>query len=306
MPEPDRTATPPIPKQGENPMTTTTITRADNAAPILFATGASTITLRAGTTLHTDKGAADFFSDTTVSLGDLAVGEDYGVRLDDDGNPVAIQLDPEQPISADIFAGFHFAPGGNATTRSGGDNVPAINPHSIWDTGFRPVADPRGMTCVEIAPGHRAWIDIYLLGVDHARHGTSRYGVRIADGGSLDRLNYHDAVAIAAQHGKRLPTYEEFRAAAYGVTEKSSADRHPKTTGIDAARTSRYGLMQATGNLWQWGTDGDPDDPRPSFFGGSWVDGSTAGSRYAYLDLWAEYSNENFGCRAASDHLIPA
>src|SRR5690606_36883420 len=109
--------------------------------------------------------------------------------------------------------------------------------------------------------------------------GTSRCGATIATGKTLDRLNYHDAVEILARYGKRMSTYDEARAGAYGVTERSSASALPKVTGLDAARTSATGLMQATGNVWGWITDGDPDDPRPSVFGGSWVDGSYAGSR---------------------------
>lgn len=40
---------------------------------------------------------------------------------------------------------------------------------------------------------------------------------------------------------------------------------------------------------------------RPSIFGGSWINGSNAGSRYANLDYWADNSNDNIGVRAASD-----
>lgn len=41
--------------------------------------------------------------------------------------------------------------------------------------------------------------------------------------------------------------------------------------------------------------------PRPSIFGGSWINGSNAGSRYANLDNWPENSNENLGARGRSD-----
>src|SRR5690606_5365299 len=113
-----------------------------------------------------------------------------------------------------------------------------------------------------------------------------------------------NAVKILADHGKRLPTYDEFRAAAYGVTEKSSAKSDPDVTDLDAARTSRFGLMQATGNLWIWGTDGDPDGPRPSLFGGSWFGGANAGSRCAALVYWPGYSRGDFSARGACDHLM--
>ena len=45
---------------------------------------------------------------------------------------------------------------------------------------------------------------------------------------------------------------------------------------------------------------------RPSIFGGSWINGSNAGSRYANLDYnWPENSNENIGARAACDDPFP-
>lgn len=45
---------------------------------------------------------------------------------------------------------------------------------------------------------------------------------------------------------------------------------------------------------------------RASIFGGSWINGSNAGSRYANLDNWAENSNENISARGASDNPFPA
>ena len=262
------------------------------------------LAIRAGTTITIDGQPHAFDTDTPVTLPDLIGGENYGVRLGEDGAPFASLLGPENAIEAGWIGGFHHAPGGNADAREGGNNTPAINPHSFWDIGFRPACpDPRGMVFVDMSDDRIVWLDIYLLASDHKRHGTSCCGVRIADGNSLARLNYHDAVAIMAEHGKRLPTYDEFRAAAYGVKERSSADRHPKTTGLDAARTSACGLMQATGNLWVWGTDGDADNPAPSFLGGSWLGGSNAGSRCADLGYWPESSDEDISARGACDHL---
>lgn len=40
---------------------------------------------------------------------------------------------------------------------------------------------------------------------------------------------------------------------------------------------------------------------RPSIFGGSWINGSNSGSRYANLDYWDDNSNDNIGVRAGSD-----
>ena len=284
-----------------------TIDRADTALPILIATGPRELAIRPGTTIRIGETTHRYDEITPIDLGDLVSGTDYAVTIDTAGTPLYAPVTTYNPLGNGGVAGFHFAPGSNATARDGGGKDSVINPHSIWDVGFRFAGpDPRGMVLVDIDPEARIWVDIYLLGKDHARDGTSRHGVTIADGRSLDRLNYKDAVDIYASHGKRLLTYDEFKAAAYGIKERSSADRDPNTTGLDADRTSRYGLMQATGNLWQWGTDGDPDDPRPSIFGGSWIDGSCAGSRYACLDYWPGHSRGNLSARGAGDHLSPA
>ena len=61
--------------------------------------------------------------------------------------------------------------------------------------------------------------------------------------------------------------------------------------------------MQATGNLWIWGHDGDPDSPRASLFGGSWFNGGSAGSRAASVDSWPGLSDGNVGARGRSDPL---
>jgi hypothetical protein len=212
-----------------------------------------------------------------------------------------------------VLGGFHFAPGGNAAARAGGDDVPAINSYSVWDLNFRPACpDPRGMTLVDTG-GRKFWCDIYLTAADHSDI-TSRFGVTIADGADLPNgtgtdgkkykaFDYPTAVAVLASHGKGLLSVEEFFAAAYGVTEKSSADENPKVSGLDAPRTSKFGLMQATGNMWVWGHDGDPDEPRASIFGGAWLNGGDAGSRFAYLGYWPGSSSDSLGARGRSDHL---
>ncbi|MCM2472121.1 hypothetical protein HGO38_01350 [Rhizobium sp. CG5] len=275
-------------------------------SPVLFATGRDSIIIHAGTEITVDGKVHGFEWETALSPPELVPGTDYAVSLGEDGKPVVTPADKQNPIETGAFAGFHYAPGGNAPARTGGDAVPAINPASIWDIRFRPAyCDPRGMFAFETADSQRLWGDIYKLGRDHVTQGTSRYGVKIADGRSLDLLDYATATAIYAGHGKRLMTYDEFKAAAVGVTERSAAPKDPDFTGLDAARTSRWGMMQATGNLWVWGTDGDPDDPRPSIFGGSWISGSNAGSRFAILGSWPGSSIGNLSARGACDHLSP-
>jgi len=282
-------------------------TRTD--APALMTTGALSLVIRAGTIFN----GRSFDFDTLVPTGDgdlLDAGGDYAALVG--RNTIICERVTTLDLlsNPDAIGGFHVAPGGNATARDGDDSTPAINPCSLWDVSFMPACkDPRGMTFVQPIG---KWVDIYLLAKDHLQHGTSRLGATIADGDDapqnpagnyFDALDYATAVAVMKHHGKQLLTYDEFVIAAGGVKERSAADRDPKITKLDAARTSTFGLMQATGNLWVWGTDNDPDDPRPSIFGGSWLVGSSAGSRCALLDFWPEVSDGVLGARGRSDHL---
>ena len=291
-----------------------TIKRSVPNAPILITTETMPLAIRAGTEITADGVTHVFEPDASVDVTPLIAGTDYALTIDGEGNVTAYVAPFGGPLDGRIFAGFHYAPGGNATGSDGGDSAPAINPCSFWDMGFRPAcSNPRGMALVSTEAGPAFWADIYFLGTDHRDRGTSRFGATIADGssrpqkvngeGRTARLDYPTAVEICAHHGKRLMTAVEFFAAAYGVKERSAAEDEPETCGLDAERTSRFGLMQATGNMWTWGTDGHPDDPRPSLFGGSWLDGSNAGSRYASLDYWPGNSYGLVGVRAASDHL---
>ena len=287
--------------------------------PILIATDRESVSIRAGTIVEIGDAVHRFSDDTPVAFDKLEAGKDYAVTIDASGRPIAKEVSQKNPLTADYFAGFHFAPGGNAWETAGGDIIPAINPYSLWNLGFQPSClDPRGMAVVE-ANGRRVWVDIYLLGVDHHLNGTSRHGATIADGYDLPmrpdgsaykKLDYATAVEIYAHHGKRLLGAEEFFAAAYGVKERCSRSEEPAKTGsLDDGAVrfiSQHGIFDVTGTMWQWGTDGHPDDPRPSLFGGSWLYGSDSGSRYASLGSWPEYSVDNLSARGASDHLNPA
>jgi hypothetical protein len=280
----------------------------DPSAAALIARGRADVAVKAGTIF----GGVTFAEDTPVVFDvDLEAGNDYAVIVKD-GSLGYVRL-ASAAIGDDILGGFHFAPGGNAGARDGGDSEPAINPRSLWDRNFRPACpDPRGMALIE-TPSGKFWCDIYLTGVDHLADGTSRFGATIADGddppakpgrGHFAKFDYETALAVMKLHGKGLLSFAEFAAAAFGVREKTACHDNPRTTALDAPRTSRCGLIQATGNMWTWGHDGDPDEPRASIFGGSWLGGGNAGSRCASVAYyWPRYSGGNLGARGRGDHL---
>ncbi len=164
-------------------------------------------------------------------------------------------------------------------------------------------------------PGTKFWCDIYLLGANADADGTSKFGAVIADGRDrpkdkdgveFEKFNYAAAVAVFAAHGKSLLSIEDRFAAAYGVTEKTSVDSDPIVTGLDAPRTSKWGLMQAAGNMYEWGNDGDPDEPVPYIFGGSWGGlAADCGSRASTWSLYPWNSHGFIGARGRCDHLSP-
>ena len=285
--------------------------KSDSSTPAFVVKGPNAISIRAGVTFSTYV----YAEETPISLpdGGLEIGGDYGIVIDITGAPSAQRMIGGESPQPSYVGGFHYAPGGNAVARAGGDTTPVINSFSVWDRNFRPACpDPRGMALVD-APSGRFWCDIYLLSCNHRLTGrTSEFGATIADGNDrptgpdgkkVKAFDYPTAVNVLALYDKQLLSLEEFFAAAYGVTEKTACSGDPETTGLDAPRTSKYGLMQATGNMWIWGHDGDPDEPRSSIFGGSWWNDDSAGSRFARVGGWPGYSSESLGARGRSDHL---
>ena len=319
--------------------------KADPMTVAFTKTGSDTASIKAGTKIEVAGTVVTFDTATPIVMPTLAAGTDYAIWVKDDAT-IQATANFSMPPSAGNWrkiGGFHYAPGGNATAQSGGDDTPTINEYSFWDLKFRPICpDPRGMTLV----AGLFWADIYLLGVDHLINGTSRYNVTIADGSSPPRIpfifggdgtatysnfNWWVAGEVLQFWGKRLPTYHEFAALAYGTTEAtSSGGTDVPTTGVDGTGatntwnkfTSRWGVIQATGCMWVWGANfgggaassGWLDNTggrgstwqmeNASLFGGAWSNATRPGSR---ASTWANspaISNNVIGARGVADHVI--
>ena len=304
---------------------------------VFTATTSTTIYVEVFGTVHTIASGA-----TITMPGAATTGTDYAIWAKTDGTLEAT-TDHTSPPTANArkVGGFHYAPGGNATGVSGGDTTAAINALSMYDLKFRPACpDPRGMTLV--AGGF--WADIYLCGVDHYTNGTSKYNVTIADGSSLPKISaafggngsttYAGGTWFAFNEimmgvGKKLPTYLEYCALAYGTTEASSGGTDPGSTILRAAYTSKWGVMLASGNMWQWSRDfiasGKDDSDgawqtgltetrgniftfgasaRAGLLGGTWNFGSDSGSRCSFWVLAPSASGSGIGGRGVCDHLL--
>ena len=274
-------------------------------------------------------------SGTSISMPTLTAGTDYAIWAKTDGTLEATSNHTSPPTAnARKVGGFHYAAGGNATGTSGGNTTAQINEYSFWDLKFRPSCnDPRGMTLV--AGGF--WVDIYLANTDCDTNGTSKYNVTMADGSSPPKvptlfggngsttygsLTWFESCELASAYGKRLLTQREFMAMAYGTTEASSIGSDQGSTILNAAYTSKWGVMQSTGVLWVWGDDragpfagaswnantegrgSEYNAPNAVILGGTWHNGSSSGSRCSFWTDAASGSSNSLGVRCACDHLL--
>ena len=232
-------------------------------------TGAFTLTTNTGLYIEVNGDIKTIASGTSITMPTATAGTDYAIWCTTAG-ALQATTDHVSPPSANArkVGGFHYAPGENAAGTSGGNLTPSINVYSLWDLKWRPSCpDPRGMTLV----GGFIWSDIYLTGVDHQINGTSKYNVTIADGSSPPKVpslyggngsttygtyKWFECSELLASHGKRVPTWQEFSALAYGTTENTSKVGAPTVTNIDASSdnfTSKWGVIMSTGCMQVWG-----------------------------------------------------
>lgn len=309
--------------------------RATPGAVIFAKTGTASASINAGTIIDVGGRPLTFNSAAPITMPTLASGTDYAIWLRSSGALVAsanFATAPDDGLWRRI-GGFHYSPGGNATAQSGGNTTPQINEFSFYDLKFKPnCPDPRGMTLVAGV----FWSDIYLCGVDHTVNGTSKFNVTQADGASPPKIplafggngtttyangNWWNFAEVLRAYGKRLPTYSEFAALAYGTTEASSVGTDQVSTVLNAIYTSKWGVIQASGVLWTWGDEFGGGAAAASYtantqgrgstyqmenaviFGGSWGEGANAGSRASLWDRSPSLSSNLVGARGVADHL---
>ena len=309
--------------------------KADPTTVAFTKTAAGAASIKAGTKVDVAGTLVQFASATAITMPTLTAGTDYAIWVKDDGTIQASSGHTSAPGAGNWrkIGGFNYAPGGLATGTSGGDTTPQILAGTFWDLKFRPAcSDPRGMKLVADA----FWADLWMLNTDPAVNGTSKYGATIADGSSPPKVpsafggngtttypdgNWWNMAECLRAYGKRLPTYSEFAALAYGTTEATSRGTDPGTCQVDAARTSQH-VFQATGNLWTWGDEFGGGAAAASWtantngrgstyqmenavlFGGAWANTSNSGSRASGWNLSPTNSYNDIGARGVCDHLI--
>lgn len=313
-----------------------TFYKADQTTVAFTKTGNGTASVKAGTYVFVGASLVSYATATVITMPTLTAGTDYAIWVKDDATIQATTSFTSAPGAGNWrkIGGFHYAPGGHSGSPGGGNSTAQINEYSFWDLTFRPACvDPRGMVLI----ADSFWADIYLLGVDHLTNGTSKYNVTIADGSSPPKiptkfggtgtsaygsLNWWEAGEVLRSWGKRMPTYSEFAALAYGTTEASSIGTDQGSTVWNAAYLSKWGCNQASGVMWVWGDEFGGGAAAASWtantggrgstyqmenaviFGGGWVNTSASGSRASIWDNSPTNSGSIVGARGVCDHLI--
>jgi hypothetical protein len=313
----------------------------------------SSIKIPIGFKLTVNSVSFKLVSDYTLSLNTNLVGSskiagtDYYVYAKSD---MTFYLSANDAITADrLIGGFHYGLTAEAEVLTGNKTeadmvqIRGINAYSIWDLKFRASASNKGMVLIL-----GKWFDIYLCNSEHITNGTSKAGAIIA-GGALTQgrlypkiplsfggngtltygaLKWFHACEIGRSHSKQNISYQEFQTIAYGVQEQvdaSSQDGGAANIQHFANLTSKWGIEQATGTQFIWGSDliGDTggtftqqsvtegrgtiysigNSPNAVLLGGYRDDGVNAGSRYSIWHHFVWSSDWAIGCRFACDHL---
>ena len=325
--------------------------------PLFSKTAPATFTIPIGFKVVVGDILVELDNDVTVSLDtDLLIpesktaGTDYYVYAKNDGT---FYVSSNDSIGTDrLIGGFHYCLVGETETATGNKTeadmvkIRGINSYSFWDLKYRPVASTKGMVNI----GKR-WYDIYLLNSEHITNGTSKAGATIAAGATTNgraipkipleyggngtltygKFTWLQACEIAKAHNKQLISYAEFPTIAYGVLEGASSQTNAYEVVVGKIEhypnlTSKYGIEQATGVEWIWGSNlanyptdttwawkdntdsrgqiySTENSPTAVLLGGDRDDGVKAGSRASFWYNCVWDSGWVIGCRFACDHL---
>ena len=327
------------------------------SGPLLIKVSPSSIKIPAGFKYTSGVNSYKLVTDYTLTLASNLVGStktagtDYFVYAKSDGT---FYISASDAITTDrLIGGFHYGLVGETETVTGNKleadmvKIRGINSYSFWDLKYRPVASPKGMVNI----GGK-WYDIYLLNSEHITNGTSKAGLSIAGGDSVNagrlmpkiplefggnntvnygKFTWFQACEIAKANSKRLISYSEFPTIAYGILENVSSSTNGYETVVGKIEhypnlTSKYGIEQAAGVQWIWGSDlanyptdttwawkantdsrgqiySTDNSPTAVLLGGNRGSGASAGSRASRWSAYVWHSFWDVGCRFACDHL---
>lgn len=190
-----------------------TLAKKDVFSPCFTKTGASSISIKAGTYVQLNGQAVPFYAETPVIMPTLNAGNDYAIFVNPDGTAEAVEDPFESPAAKPTpesvqIGGFHFGEVGVAETVAGGqfatsgagmiwtqddvDMLQGINAYSIWDLRWRRAGMPNiagsprngkpSNHGFALDPHTNKWIAIYYVNTDVDTYGLSRAGSDVASG----------------------------------------------------------------------------------------------------------------------------
>ena len=255
----------------------------------LYASGANELTVVEGCVIAV--GGAGIFqtANTVLTAANLDVGSAFNVgndyyvyicdsRIDSENERYVISLNSTYPngwnaSNSRKIGGFHYG-----RCRKVDSNLQPVNssgvifgtgwesavsngivPRSVWTLGHRPKCSPEGMLYL----GGGTWVDIYLNSDDGAKGLKSAYNCAPATG--TEGLNWYNFVERLAKSGKRLPSYDEFVAYAFGSPQglnnantnawSATTNTGRGVTGSVVNAVSAVGCVDAVGRVWEWMRD---------------------------------------------------
>ena len=282
----------------------------------MTATGAQEITIDAdcvvaiaGTGVF--RTAMTHINASNLDTGDFTVGKAYYVYLCDPGNDndeiFVISLNSTYPAGYNAtnsrkIGGFHYGKcravnsslqpvnSSGAVQGSGWESTvfDGIVPRSVWTLAHRPKCSPEGMVFLR----NNTWVDIYI-GSDDGENGLkSAYNSTPMTG--TEGMNWYSFNERALKSGKRMLSYAEWCAAAYGSPQGNDADNNNawtattntgrQLTGNVANAVSAVGCRDAVGDVWEWLDELITSGEGPVITGsgtfGAW-DGNRGGQTYS-------------------------
>ena len=278
----------------------------------IYASGANELTVVEGCVIAV--GGAGIFktANTILTAANLdagsafAVGKDYYVyicdsRIDSADEKYVISLNSTYPTGWNAtnsrkIGGFHYGRcrkvdsnlqplnGSSVIFGTGWESAVSngIVPRSVWTLGHRPKCSPEGMVYL----GGGTWVDIYLNSDDGAKGLKSEYGCAPMTG--TENMNWYNFVERLAKSGKRMPSYAEYCAYAFGSVAWGWDKKSPLNTGEKS-----YDV----GNIYQYYAYSLAE----LIAGGRWDDGVRDGARAVACSNCPWHVYASVGGRGACD-----
>lgn len=225
------------------------------------------------------KTAVTVINAANLDIGGFAAGKDYYIYLCDTGGindeRYVISLNSTFPAGYNStnsrkIGGFHYGVNRRVNARNQPVNASdeafgtgwestvytGIVPRSVWTLKHRPQCSPEGMVFLT----NNTWCDIYISSDDGLGGLQSRNNAVPMTG--TEGMSWYTFNERAMNAGKRILSYDEFCAAAFGSPQgladsnanawSATTNTGRQVTGYVRNAVSSIGVRDAVGDVWKW------------------------------------------------------